>query len=225
VSNSVDVKRYLSEGWDMFKNNMTNLLVANIILVVLILGASLIPFGGVVVSGPLMGGMFYLLIDINTGEPFSLKRLFDGFTQNAVPLILAGLGVGIITSIGFVLLFLPGVVFAGWYLFTYLYVVDRDMDFWGAMEASRAVAFENHIGIFLLALALSLVNLVGALIVGIGLLVTMPFSFCVVYVAYAELVGVVSDSRSTVGAGGRVMSEKPRVKVEPPPPPKENGKK
>jgi len=219
MGKGIDIKDYLTQGWEMFSANMTNLIVANLILVVISLAVNIIPFGGLVVAGPLMGGMFYILLDLNAGEPFNVKRLFDGFTTKIVPLILAGIVIQILVIIGSIFLLIPGILVFGWYLLTYLYIVDRDMDFWPAMEASRGVAFENQLGMFLLALALIVVNILGVLALGVGVLVTMPVTYCTVFKVYKDQVGLVDDPANRTGAAGKVMDNKPKMKITPPPPP------
>ncbi|MDH4184331.1 MAG: hypothetical protein OEV92_08930 [Nitrospinota bacterium] len=224
MQKQIDIKKYLTEGWEMFQANMTNLIVATLIWIVVSLAASIVPFGGMVVGGPLIGGMFYIIMDLDAGEAFNAKRLFDGFTLKLVPLVLAGIITNIFILIGFVLLVIPGIVLFGFYLFTFLYIIDRDMDFWPAMEASRQFAFANMAGVILFGLAILGVNLAGALLLGVGLLVTIPVTLCATYKAYAELITLASDPKNSVGGSG-LMSDKPKMHIEhrdpPPPPPSE----
>ena len=48
-------------------------------------------------------------------------------------------------------------------------------------------------GFFALVVVLLLLNLGGALLLGIGLLVTVPVSFCTLAVAYVDIFGLHSD--------------------------------
>ena len=44
--------------------------------------------------------------------------------------------------------------------------------------------------ILLLFLILAAINFLGVLALGIGILLTMPFSFCVVYAAFDDIIGI-----------------------------------
>lgn len=203
-----DLQRYIKEGWELFSANVANLIVATIIFVVVHLAAGMIPFGSLVISGPMLGGMFYIILDLRQGKPFNIMRMFDGF-KKIVPLILVGVLTSVFTLAGFVLFVLPGFLVAGWYLFPYLFVIDEDRDFWDAMEASRNIGFNNHLMVFTTILVLGLFNLLGAMALGVGLVVSIPFTLCVIAKAYEDLNGIKSMS----GNGAK------RIDYIPPPPP------
>ncbi len=187
MDRSFDIQLYLNEGWELFKDNIANLVVAAIILVVINIAANFIPLASILVTGPLVGGMFYVIIDIQKGKPFNAMRMFDGFRIKLVPLVLVGILTTIFTIAGFMLLILPGFLVMGWYFFPYIFVVDKDMDFWPAMEASRQMGFENHMKVFLMALILATINFFGVLALGVGVLLTIPYSLCVIKKAYDHL--------------------------------------
>ena len=75
------------------------------------------------------------------------------------------------------------------YKFTYLFIVDKRMDFWPAMQASHAVVKNDYFGFTIFLLAMAGLNLLGALCCIVGLLVTMPVTFAAITVAYKEIVG------------------------------------
>ncbi|MDH5638889.1 MAG: hypothetical protein OEZ04_10380 [Nitrospinota bacterium] len=234
----MDVKKYAMEALDLLKDNINTIGFAALLAGVITSLASLTIVGGVLVAGPLAGGMFYIIMDLNSGEPFDIKRLFDGFTQNLVPLVLASLVMSLFISIGFMFLIVPGILLTGYYMFTFLYIVDRDMDFWGAMEASRQEGFQDHIRSLALGATMFLPAIVVAVFMMIISVIGMPYMLtaavavfahvllvaffsCFVFRAYVDIVGLVNDPSSTVGGGGggRVMTAKPKLHVEPPPPP------
>lgn len=209
MTKSLDIQRYLKEGWELFLPNAVNLIVATLILVVAQFAAHFIPLAGFLVAGPLMGGMFLVIMDIMEGTPFNAMRIFDGFTKHLVPLVLVGILTSIFTMVGFVLLVIPGFIVMGLYLFPYLFVVDEGMDFWPAMETSRKIGMDNLVQVALMAVALAVLNLAGALLLGIGLLATIPLSLCAVAKAYEDLNGFKS------------FKNRPHqnLRVAPPPPP------
>jgi uncharacterized membrane protein len=75
------------------------------------------------------------------------------------------------------------------YKFTYLFIFDKKMDFWPAMEASHAVVKNDYFGFTMFLLAMGLVNLLGLLCCVVGLVVTIPMSVAAITIAYQECVG------------------------------------
>jgi uncharacterized membrane protein len=93
------------------------------------------------------------------------------------------------TFAGSLLCVIPGLVVAARYKFTYLFIVDKRMDFWPAMQASHNVVRNDYFGFTMFLLLMALVNLLGALCCIVGILVTIPVSMAAITVAYQELVG------------------------------------
>ena len=86
-----------------------------------------------------------------------------------MPLLLLSLVAGLFIGIGTILLIIPGVYLVVAYLFASYLVVDRRLDFWPAMELSRLTVNPRWFGYFAFMLLLALLNLAGALLLGLGL--------------------------------------------------------
>ena len=84
---------------------------------------------------------------------------------------------------------IPGLVVAAMYKYTYLFIVDKRMDFWPAMQASHAVVKNDYFGFTMFWLALIGINILGLLCFIVGILVTLPITFAAITVAYKEVVG------------------------------------
>ena len=84
------------------------------------------------------------------------------------------------------------------YLFASVLVIDRRLDFWPAMELSRRTVQTQWFGFFIFFLLILLINLGGALLLGLGLLVSLPVSACAVAAAYADVFGLQSDYSGSV---------------------------
>jgi hypothetical protein len=140
---------------------------------------------------PAAHGHFIVSGKLLQGQTPEFRDFFSGF-QFFLPLLLLSLIAGLFIGIGTVLLIIPGVYLAVAYLFATYLVVDRRLDFWPAMELSRHTVKPQWFGYFAFMLLLALLNLAGALLLGLGLLVTIPVSFCTVTVAYADLFGLQS---------------------------------
>ena len=123
-----------------------------------------------------------------SGQPIQFNDFFKGFNY-FLPLFLASLAGGMLVGIGLVLLLVPGIYLAVGYMFTSFLVLDYRMEFWQAMETSRAIITKNWFAFFGFALVLMAINLLGCLALGVGLLVSLPVTSCAVAIAYKEIVG------------------------------------
>jgi hypothetical protein len=88
----------------------------------------------------------------------------------------AGAGAGMIGLLAFLaLLGIIGIAYLGtiWTFSTYL-IVDKGMGFWGAMQLSRRMVSKAWWWTFLFLIVSGLVYLAGALVCGVGLLVSVP---------------------------------------------------
>lgn len=103
--------------------------------------------------------------------------------------ILTGLLVGIGTSVGLVLCILPGLVFAFLTWWAMPFVVDRNQDAITAIKSSFTAIKSNAGTLILLALALIGINILGALLCGLGLLVSIPVSIIASTYAYRITTG------------------------------------
>ena len=59
-----------------------------------------------------------------------------------------------------------------------------------AISLSRKTVSGNFKEILLLFLILAGINLLGLMALGVGILLTMPFSFCVLYAAFDDIIGI-----------------------------------
>jgi uncharacterized membrane protein len=174
--------RWISAGWNLVKADMGNYaLIA--LLFVLINGA--VPF---VLQGPLIAGFHIFTMKKLLNRPTEFGDLFKGFNV-FVPTLVASLVIAAFTMLGTLLCIIPGLVVAAMYKFTYLFIVDKRMDFWPAMQSSHAVVKGDYFGFTIFLLAMAGINILGALCCIVGLLITIPISFAAITVAYQEVVG------------------------------------
>jgi uncharacterized membrane protein len=74
------------------------------------------------------------------------------------------------------------------------FVIDRKLPPWRAIETSRCLITRNWFGIFYLVVVLVLINLLGLIPFGLGLLVTIPLTFCSFAVIYQDIAGLAMAS-------------------------------
>ncbi len=79
------------------------------------------------------------------------------------------------------------------YVFSQSLIIDRRLGFWQAMEMSRKVVQKQWFSVFGLVIVIGLLNVLGALALIVGLLVTLPVSYLTLAVAYREIFGLQSS--------------------------------
>lgn len=189
----VDPSKYLKEGWEIFKSRAGEFIVFTVIIFAITIVLSKLDVIGslalTLITPPLYAGFIIVVFMLLRQQEVQFKDFFKGFNY-FLPLVLASIVSGILVTLGFILLIIPGVYLIVSYLFVSMLIVEHHMEFWQAMETSRQIVTKNWFSVFVFVLMLTAINLVGALALGIGLLVTIPLSACLVCVAYREIVGL-----------------------------------
>ncbi|HLK65464.1 MAG TPA: zinc-ribbon domain-containing protein [Bryobacteraceae bacterium] len=172
--------RWIGEGWQMVKSDMFNL--ALMAFLTGILGAT------IVTQGPMIVGFHIVFIKKMHNRPTELGDLFKGFNY-FVPALVASLIISAFTALGVVLCIVGSLVIGSALKFTYLFIVDKRMDFWPAIQSSHAVVKNDYFGFTMFLLLIGLVNMLGFLCCIVGVFVTMPIGIAAITVAYREIVG------------------------------------
>jgi zinc-ribbon domain len=173
--------RWIGEGCDMVKKDIGN--YALIALLFFLLN------GVPLIQGALIAGFHIFTMKKLMGRNAEVGDLFKGFNF-FIPTLVASLLIGIFTFGGTLLCVIPGLVIAAMYKFTYLFILDKRMDFWPAMQASHAVVKNDYFGFTMFLILAFLVNLLGLLCCVVGLFFTVPATFAAITIAYKELVGL-----------------------------------
>jgi uncharacterized membrane protein len=172
--------KWIGQGWEVVKADMGTYVLISLIFFLL----NGVPF----IQGALIAGFHIYTMKKMMRRPAELSDLFKGFNF-FIPTLVASLLIGLFTCLGTLLCIIPGLVVAAMYKFTYLFIVDKRMDFWPAMQASHAVVKNDYFGFTMFLLLAVLVNILGALCCVVGLLVSIPVSIAAITVAYQEIVG------------------------------------
>jgi uncharacterized membrane protein len=178
----VQIGKWISEGWNTISSELLMVILATIVVVLL---SGVVP---VVLQAPMVVGMHIMLFNKTLTGKLDLGDLFKGFNF-FLPALLATLVVSIFVLIGTLACIIPGLVVGAMYLFTYPFIFDRKMEFWPAMQASHAIVKKNYLGFTFFFIALILLQIAGALLCGVGVLITLPLYFAAINAAYRDLVG------------------------------------
>ena len=175
-------------------------------------------FGSMLISPALNVGIYLFAHRVANGENPDFNTFFRGF-DHFVQLLLASIVTGIITVIAAlplvggaiyamlsifegggslgsfpmwtIVFVIPLIYLAVCYMWTSMFIVFHHMEFWPAMEASRKIIAKNWFQVFLLALLIFFFGqILGALALIVGLLVTIPAAMCINYAAFADVTGL-----------------------------------
>ena len=178
----VDIGSCLGRAWDLLLSDFWPILGVSA-LILLILGT----LG--IISGPLLGGLYWYFLKRVRQQPTQLNDAFAGFNLEFLPLFLGALVAAVLTSIGWLACALPGIYLAIAWKLTLPIIIDRRIGFWPAMEVSRRVVTGHWWDVFLFAMVCFAINFCGMLLCGIGLFVTFPLTILVTTFLYEDLFG------------------------------------
>jgi uncharacterized membrane protein len=126
-------------------------------------------------------------LDLADGKPVSIGTFFK--PRNFGPLVLTALLVVVGVSIGSILCFIPGLIFAFLSIFAFQIVVDRSLSPVDAIKASIELVRANIVPTLLMWLVAGVVVAVGELACGVGILAAIPVSTLFQAYAYRKLSG------------------------------------
>lgn len=185
-------EKYFTQGWDLFRKEPVQLILYTLIVLAISIGLAMIPIIGAIgafVIGPALTGGFYIgLRKIDSGEKVEIGDFFKSF-DSIVQLLLLAFISSVLISVGILLLVLPGIWLAVGVILCYPLVLFAKLEFWDSIVLGVKLVSKKWFHFFGLLLILALINFVGAIFFGLGLLITIPFSTGVVYAAYTDIVG------------------------------------
>jgi uncharacterized membrane protein len=190
--------RWIGAGWAIIREDLGNFVLMTLIVLGLTAVAGATIVGPLVVGGPLLAGMFMAIRRRMQEGRTDLMDVFQGFNR-FIDALLICLVVSVFSLAGLALCIVPFFVVGALYMFSLLFVVDRNLGFWEAMEASRKTAGRELAGHVVFFLVLCLLNLIGLMLAGIGLVFTLPVSLAAIAVAYNEVVGFQQQPHKPTG--------------------------
>jgi tetratricopeptide (TPR) repeat protein/tRNA A-37 threonylcarbamoyl transferase component Bud32 len=219
---TLDIGSCLRRGWLLVRSDFWPV-VGVTLLVLLVTQAASSTVAGIILAGPLLGGLCLYYLKKIRSEPAGVGTAFSGFSIAFLQLFLAALVPPILIFLGFLCLILPGVYLAVAWIFTLALVVDKRLDFGPAMKLSRKTVSRHWWKFFGFILVLALLNLVGVLCCFVGSLVIIPVTFAALAYAYEDIFGSgavkggapasapveltpTGENQETVGGRGKIVA-------------------
>lgn len=119
------------------------------------------------------------------GESVKATDLFNYFNK-AIPLCFVGLAMGILITVGLILLVIPGVYLAIGYMFAPALIADKGLGVWQALETSRKAVTKRWFSYFIIAIIAAGIIMLSSLPFGIGLIWTLPWGYNLWATLYRE---------------------------------------
>lgn len=153
--------------------------------------ASLIPFFGslaqVIISSITNLGFFYVARKIKKGEKPDFGDFFKPFNAFG-DIVGVALVVFVLTLVGLLCLIIPGIYLGvAWGFAIPIVYFYKEIGLWDSMEASRRIITKKWWWFLLLGISIGVFNLLGALCLIIGLLITIPISHLIMYSAFDDI--------------------------------------
>ena len=182
----ISIGHCIGRAWKLVMQNFWLLVGASFIGGIICAGGFIPYFGfliGLVVAGPMIGGLYALYLKKIRGQPADLGDIFIGFGPKFGPLVAAYLLSLFLVMLGLILFVIPGIYLMIAWAFALPLIIDKGMDFWDAMELSRKMITKHWWKMFGLALVLMLLCLAGILVFLIGFVIAG--AICQAAAAYA----------------------------------------
>ncbi len=147
----------------------------------------LIMFGiayGVFVAGPIGYGAKWVFLKAVRGERIEIRDMFVVFQKNYWNAVIANIVVGVIVGLGFVMLIVPGIIFACRLAFVPYLVVDRNMDVMDALRVSWDMTRGYGWQIFLMGILAFFIVIGGLIALVVGVFISMMWisaAFATIY--------------------------------------------
>ncbi|MGA2139257.1 MAG: DUF4339 domain-containing protein [Verrucomicrobiia bacterium] len=192
---TIDIGGCIGRGWQLVKRDFWLLIGVSFVGDLIASGCG-VPFLGLIIGGPMMGGVYALYLKRIRGQPAAFGDAFIGFSTAFVPLMLAMLVKGLLTGLGCLLCILPGIYLAVSWVFALPLVVDKKIDFWPAMELSRKVITKHWWLMFGFLIVCALVALAGLIACCVGIFVSVAIVQAAMMYAYEDIFGAQNTAQA-----------------------------
>ncbi|MBU2547002.1 MAG: hypothetical protein KKB20_01205 [Proteobacteria bacterium] len=191
----VRFEAWLSQGFNLYKNNFMVLLLASVLAV--LLGS----ITGGILAGPMAAGLILIALGLLDGvvPPPQAGDVFKGFgwfLQSFLFVFLWGLALlivwlilNIIPIIGHLLSLALYLAAEALLMFGLFLIVEQNMPFWAAGMASIAMVRSNFWPFMGFGVLAAVIGGIGSILCGLGVVLTLPIQICMVAVAYRDVFG------------------------------------
>ncbi len=198
---SVNIKQYFIRGWEIFEEYTWGFIGFSIITILFSTIVSQVPallgskedwVGDIfdfILTPIFYAGICIVALQIAKNKPQHFTDFFRGFNKFLQIFLVNFVGTIFILT-GSLFLLIPGIYLAVAYTFSVLFVIEKKLNFWSALEASRKLITKKWFSFLGFVILLCLFNLFGFLVLGIGIFLTIPLTSCIIVAAFEDIVGL-----------------------------------
>ncbi len=179
----VQIGVWINRGWDCLARDLGVSLLIGVVATVL-LGA--LP----ILIGPVYAGLALTGIRKAERGKADLQDFFSGFGNFFLQAFFSSILIFLFAIVGLMFIIIPGLVILSMYMFTFHFMVHRGDDFWQAMEASRKLVSRDYFGFVAFGILLGAINLLGLMMLGVGVVITLPVTAYALTAAYLDSAAV-----------------------------------
>jgi hypothetical protein len=201
VSNTRAGDNY-SKGWNVAFTTFVELIVVTLVYSVIQIPTGIlriqaedfewfmVPIGllgiayGIFIAGPIGMSSNWVFLKAVRREKIEIKDMFSVFERNYWNAVLAGLIKGIIIFFGFIMLIVPGIIFACRLAFVQYLIIDEKMEAMEALKVSWAMTKGHGWTVFGMGLLAFLIIIAGLLLLFFGVFISAMWisaAFAVLY--------------------------------------------
>lgn len=181
----------MEAGWDAIKKQFGPVVALTAVYFMGLAGLSQIPFVGWFLSCLISAGYTACLIKVREGKTFDFPDFFWAFSSfsRVLNLFLLNLLMPLILAVGLLLFLIPGIYASVPLTFASTWLVRQDSDAIEALRGSFHITKGNWWWLGGLCGLLLILNMIGALCLVIGLLVSIPLSTMMLILVIEDLTG------------------------------------
>lgn len=137
-------------------------------------------------------GSINFLLNVVDGKEAQYKDIFYGVKsiEQFAYFVIVGLVYGMIVLIGTVLLIIPGIILGLGLFYASYYIAENRLGLRNALSSSWEITKGHKWAMFKLFFFLLILNLLGFMLFGLGLILTIPFTHLIYARLYRQLEGI-----------------------------------
>jgi uncharacterized membrane protein len=188
-----DLEKALKDAWENFKITPVKYVLMTVIFIAIVLVG--VRTGAVVSSIiSMITTPFFLMFFYGYAYQNSRMQFYPPFEiifyNDRIPmLIILNVLSSLMTLAGISFFLIPGVIISICLIPAPLFLLFGGLGVFDSIRASFAYVFKSFGKFVLLTLLLIAVNIVGALMLGVGILISLPVSYIVIFNVYDQIVG------------------------------------
>lgn len=195
-------KEAIKHGWKLTKKNIYFILKLGVFLAIIYITFSAIEKFLSIVEAPislpfwilttvfemfLAIGILRIFMSINDGKEFKFSDLWNTDNKTIINYFIGSIYYCLIVIGGMILLVVPGIYWAIKYSFTWYLIIDKNLSPKEALKMSGEITSGSKWNIFFFMILIILVNILGVIVFGVGLLWSMPTTILALIFVYRKL--------------------------------------